>query len=433
MKKIIIIGVICLFVGMCFQPAFANDISIGIVEQQPFDGALNNNFKGTKMLKMCVQQTKDAGYIIASYTETYKNPSHPLDIWLIKTDSMGNIVWDKTFGGHDFNVGWYVQQTNDDGYIILGDSSYYDVWLIKTDSNGNMVWDKTFEGENYNSGFCVQQTSDDGFIITGRKDYIYSEQTGNVWLIKTNSTGNMEWNRTFGGPNLDYGNCVQQTSDGGYIIIGDTESFGTGEEDVWLIKTDSNGSMEWDKTFGGIEWDSGKFVQQTTDGGYIITGHTYSFSDVKHDIWLIKTNSTGDIVWDKTFGGDSGEYGNCVQQTTDGGYIITGYTSSFGADEYGDVWLIKTDSNGNMTWDKIFGGLTFNSGHFVQQTIDKGYIITGGSIDYTWLIKTDSAGNKEWSKILERKSKTITGNMLLLRILERFPLLQEVISWLNAR
>ncbi|MEW5759208.1 MAG: hypothetical protein AB1779_00405 [Candidatus Thermoplasmatota archaeon] len=280
----------------------------------------------------------------------------------------------KTYGGSYSDMGYSVQQTTDGGYIIVGEtSSYaagaYDVWLIKTDSSGNMQWSRTYGGGN-----------------------------GDVWLIKTDSHGNMQWNRTYGGSYEDGGYSVQQTNDGGYVIAGYTLSYGAGNGDVWLIKTDSYGNIQWNRSYGGSYEDGGYSVQRTTDGGYIIVGETSSYGAGAYDLWLIKTDSHGNMQWSRTYGGGNGDLGYSVQQTNDGGYVIAGFTVSYGAG-YADVWLIKTDSHGNMQWNRTYGGSGDDWGNSVQQTNDGGYIIAGYTMSYgagfydVWLIKTDSLGN----------------------------------------
>lgn len=316
-------------------------------------------------------------------------------------------MWTKTFGGNDQDWGYSVQQTIDGGFIITGYTDSFgaggrDVWLIKTDANGDTLWTKTFGGgggSDSDWGSSVQQTSDGGFIIAGSTNS-FGAGYFDVWLIKTDENGDTLWTKTFGGGNDDYGESVQQTTDGGYIITGGTESFGTNWYDTWLIKTDANGDTLWTRTFGGNSNDWGSFVQQTFDGGYIIAGSTWSFGVGYTDIWLIKTNSNGDTLWTKTFGDSRRDYASSVQQTTDGGYIVVGSTDKDNPNphspDYTFPWIIKTDSNGDTLWTKIFHEEGYaGSG---QQTSDNGYIVPV----YTgWLIKTDANGNTLWTKTFD--------------------------------
>ena len=235
--------------------------------------------------------------------------------------------WMKTYGGADDEFGSSVQQTPDGGYIIFGITESFgagreDFWLIKTDSAGNKIWDQTYGGEGADMVSFGQQTSDGGYIMVG---WTYSFEVGkaDIWLVKTDSQGNKVWDKLFGGNGYETASEVWQTSDDGFVIIGYTDSFGSGSRDMWLIKTDAEGNLLWDKTYGGIKDDQGHSMKITSDGGFILAGGKYTSQTTnKFDVWLIKTDSAGEIIWDKTYGGSEHETAWCVQQTTDGGYII---------------------------------------------------------------------------------------------------------------
>jgi len=347
-----------------------------------------------------VQQTSDSGYILAGWTNSFGAGNG--DAWLIKTDANGNKVWDTTFGGSSYDEAYAVQQTSDSGYILAGYTRSFgagedDAWLIKTDADGNKVWDTTFGGSGYDAAYAVQQTSAGGYILAGWTNS-FGAGGADAWLIKTDANGNKVWDTTFGGGSFDLAEAVQQTSDDGYILAGYTYSFGAGASDAWLIKTDADGNKVWDTTFGKSYQEGASAVQQTSDGGYILAGRASSFWSVNPDVWLIKSDANGNKVWDKTFGGSSYDEACAVQQTSDGGYILAGYTRSFGAGKSA-AWLIKTDANGNKVWDKTFGGSKNEYASAVQQTSDGGYILAGettsfgaGGVDF-WLIKTDAKGN----------------------------------------
>ncbi|MCK5158481.1 MAG: hypothetical protein KAR08_04965, partial [Candidatus Heimdallarchaeota archaeon] len=336
-----------------------------------------------------VQQTIDGGYIVSGYTNSFG-----AGVWLIKTDENGNTLWTKTFGSGGGDNGLSIQQTTDSGYIITGQlwSLCVGVCLIKTDKNGDFLWTKTVGGIDPSIGHSVQQTTDGGYIVTG-------EVFEDVVLIKTDENGDSLWAKTYGGNGLDVGNSVHQTTDKGYIIVGTTYSFGVGEDDIWLIKTDENGDEEWNHTYGGVDLDRAYSVQQTTDGGFIIAGSTESYGAGNRDFWLIKTDENGNEEWNHTYGGDNLDMALSVQQTTDGGYVIAGWGG-----DYGSYLLVKTDANGFEEWNQTYGDINLAIAQSVQQTTDGGYIIAGWIEIGTdnrkfYLVKTDANGIEEWDQI----------------------------------
>jgi len=324
-----------------------------------------------------VLQADDGGYIIVGGMGD--DPERPLCAWMGKVDANGKKLWYRTFDV--MNGASEVQKTSDGGYIIAGDAGSSGC-LIKTDANGNRIWDKTFKLSSSNglpganSGWSGQQTRDGGYILAGyTASGTLSVLNFDAWLIKTDADGNELWDKTFGGSMLDFAQSVQQTADGGYILSGKTSSRYEGGKGTWLIKTYPSGNEEWDRRLPGR---MGRSVRQTNDGGYIISGGYIPPC-------LIKTDSLGNEEWDQ-FSNLSGADG--LQQTSDGGYIITGsYPNSK------TTFLIKTDSLGNEEWSKPIANYTLAYAYAdasIQQTNDGGYIIAMGDDS---LIKTDANGN----------------------------------------
>ena len=319
----------------------------------------NQNYGGSEVeLARSVQQTLDCGYIIAGYTTSYGAGNS--DFFIIKTDENGNVEWDQTYGGSNDDGCKSVQQTSDGGYIAAGYTYSYgsgceDVWLIKMDEDGNQQWAHTYGGSLSDGATSVQQISDSCYVIGG---YTFSYGAGNAdfWLIKVDESGNLLWNKTYGGNNMDVAKSFQQTSDDGFIIAGYT---GTYEYDFYLIKTDENGNQQWAQTYGGSEDDCCYSVQQTSDNGYIMAGYTGTYGTGDADFWLIKTDENSNVEWDQTYGGNNDDLCRSVQQTSDGGYIAAGYTYSYGAG-YDDVWLIRLESYSGVDEQTILMPELFN-------------------------------------------------------------------------
>lgn len=347
-----------------------------------------------------VDQTNDGGFILAGFSDSFGSGGY--DVWLIKTDEWGDTVWTKTYGGLLNDVAFTVHQTIEGGYILSGLTDSFgngneDFWLLRTDENGDTLWSKTYGTTAREWCRYSNQTSDSGFILIGLIDSL-NFINWDLLLLKTDKNGNTVWTKTYGGEHFESGFGIEQTSDCGYILVGFTNSYGAGGNDVWLMKTNEIGDSIWTKTFGGPYSDGGYCVKQTSDGGFIIAGSTESIGSGGRDIWLLKTNENGDTLWTKVFEGY--ESPTSIQQTIDGGYIISGYTSTFGEGDY-DAWLIKTDANGSILWKGTFGGEDLDEAFSVQQTKDSCYIIVGGTRSFgpddLWLfkIKSDSIVNVE--------------------------------------
>jgi hypothetical protein len=242
-------------------------------------------------------------------------------------------------------------QTSDGGYALAGsnDSTAIgngDFWLVKTDGSGNMMWNKTYGGTDYEGAYALVQTSDGGYALAG---YTVSFGAGSTdaWLVRTDANGNMMWNKTYGGTWGDGAFALVQTSDGGYALGGTTGS--SGPADFWLVKTDGSGNMMWNQTYGGTLGDNAYALVQTNDGGYALAGKTLSFSGYNYDFWLVKTDANGNMQWNRTYGGIGDDRASALAKTADGGYALAGVTNSFGAGK-ADLWLVKTDLGSGLAW-----------------------------------------------------------------------------------
>jgi hypothetical protein len=293
-------------------------------------------------------QTSDGGYALAGYTNSIGAGGY--DFWLIKTDAGGNHQWNKTYGGTAEDTAASVIQTSDGGYAVAGRTYSYgvgqaDFWLVKTDEDGIEEWNQTYGGANIDSPCTVVQTAEGGYALAGLT-MSFGSSLGRFWLVRTDSTGNMLWmNYTYGG---DGGaESMIQTIDGGYAIAGSQLVGGGVERQAILVKTDENGTMQWRRDYGGADLDWATSAIQTVDGGYALAVWTRFPGAGQTDFGLVKTDPDGIEEWNKRFGGTSDENPESVIQALDGGYVLAGYTDSFGAG-FSDFWLVKTDAAGDM-------------------------------------------------------------------------------------
>lgn len=369
-----------------------------------------------------IRHTSDGGYIVAG--ESYSNNgdvtgNHGIagtnDYWVVKLSSSGSIQWQKTLGGSGWDFANSIQQTSDGGYIVAGGSSSSDgdvtanhggtdYWVVKLNDTGAIQWQKSFGGTGKDVANSIIQTADGGYIVAGNSTSNDGDVSGHhgisanddYWIIKLNDTGSIQWQKSLGGSWDDAAYSIQQTSDSGYIVAGVSSSFDGdisgyhGNSDYWIVKLSSSGSIQWQKALGGSDNDTAKSIQQTFDGGYIISGWSRSNNgDVtgNHgdlDYWVVKLFPSGSIQWQKSLGGSYMDLAFSIQQISDSGYIVTGYSLSndgnvSGNHGSGDCWIVKLSASGSIQWQKCLGGSLFEAGCSIQQTSDGGYIIAGNS------------------------------------------------------
>lgn len=356
-----------------------------------------------------------------------------------------NLQWQKSLGGTGTDEARSVYQTSDGGSIILGNSNSingdvvgnhgsYDYWLVKIDASGNVQWKKTYGGTASDKGYAVIELSYGGYLLVGNASSTDGDVTGNhgasdYWVVRISNSGNIIWQKSFGGTSTDIARGVIQTLDGKLLVIGYSRSSNGnvtgahGGYDYWLCKLDTSGNLIWQKTYGGTKDELAYTVKQAKDSSYVIVGYTLSNDgDVgaqnhsyKNDIWVVRADKNGSLLWSKTLGGIANDYSNSFIQTSDKGYLIIGYTESYDGDVYGnygqdDLWAIKLDSTGAIQWQKTFGGTDNDRANFAAETSDGGFVITGHSesddIDLSqnngnkdfWMLKLTQNGTLVWKK-----------------------------------
>jgi len=388
-----------------------------------------------------ITSSTDGGYVLTGRTYSNDGDFEGLykgdgDIFVMKLNSSGETVWKKTYGGYGDDIGQSITTTNDGGYVLTGwtrsnDGDFrgmnkgdIDIFVIKLNSNGEIVWKKTYGGSGIEEGNSITTTTDGGYVLTGwttSNDGDFSgmyKGSDDIFVIKLNSSGETVWKKTYGGRfDGEEGYSITTTDDGGYVLTGVTYSNDGdfngmskgGNSDIFVMKLNSSGETVWKKTFGGSDGDYGNSITTTTDGGYVLTGETRSndgdFTGMNkglRDIFVMKLNSNGNTVWKKTFGGSRDDWGNSITTTTDGGYVLTGWTTSSNDGDFigmnkgqFDIFVIKLNSNGETVWKKTFGGSRDDYGKSITTTNDGGYVLTGHTTSKNGIFKRLNKGSDD--------------------------------------
>jgi len=391
-RKLFLSGVILFVLSSSFFIVFVN-------AQVPW-GEWIQSYGGTGNDRAySVVVTSDGGYALGGYTNS--SGAGQSDFWLIKTDASGNVEWNQTYGGASHDLAYSMVATSDGGFALAGSTRSFDVgirdfWLVKTDSLGNVEWNQSYGGEHTEVAYSLVQTSDEGFALVGYR--YYADAGYDFWIVKTDDHGNMEWNRTSSG--IGYSSIaysIIETSNLGLAIAGYTETYGDGIDYIRLIKTDSSGSIEWEFQSEGADGDRCKDVVETADEGFVLACKIGSTASEVHELGLIKIDSEGKQIWNQTYGEG---YANSLIVTSDGGFALTGYTRL----GYGNVdfLLVKTDNSGNEQWRRFYGTPEHERAHSIVETSDgfalAGYReIWGPDDDYdSWLVRTNIQGIPEF-------------------------------------
>lgn len=392
-----------------------------------------------------VTKTNDGGFAVLGFVQSMDGDvsgktNESFDYWVLKFDVNNTLQWNKAFGGSTDDRGKQIIQTSDGGYAIIGysqsadgdvteNAGIQDYWIAKLDATGNLSWQKSFGFLGADIGYSILQSNDDGYLITGTLDVTASGGQGNsrsarrhaggdYWAIKLDANGDKQWSRYYGGTFTDTPYDAIQTDDDGFIIVGSSDSQdvdisnSNGSYDFWVIKISSSGDLIWGKSYGGSEIDEAHAISKSNDGNYIVVGDTRSSDlDVLEnngaaDLWVIKISSTGDLIWERTYGGSSFDVGRDITNTQDNGFLITGSSRSSDGDlttnnGQNDAWVLKIDTNGNLEWQKTVGGSEIDFGYGVAELNDRTITVVGDSSSSD----NDIVENKGFTDLLVVKLK----------------------------
>ena len=361
-----------------------------------------------------VTPTSDGGFVAVSLSSSFGAGDY--DRYVVRTDSNGILLWDSTYGGTDWDETWGVWECADGSFVLIGSTrsfgyGWWDGYVSKIDAAGNELWSRTYGGDGADNLYDVVPTPDNGFAFAGMCGS-YGYGSGDFYLVRTDAAGETLWTRTYGGYSGERAYAMEGTADGGFILAGYTESYTAGGQDAYVVKTDSAGNAEWTRTLGGSGDDWAWDIACTADGGYVITGFTISPTTGNEDVLLVRLAADGSVPWSRTYGGSGADCGKCVKEENDGGFLIAGYTDSYGAG-FSDGWLLKTDSLGNLLWSQTYGGGASDEFANIIPYSD-GYVAVGATQSWgaggwdMWLVRLSAAGS--WS---DPRASTLAVSPLL--------------------
>jgi hypothetical protein len=351
----------------------------------------------------------DQGYAVVEVStggfacvgDTWSQGAGYNDVWLVCTAADGSPIWSQTFGGSNYETGWAVLEASSGGLVIAGETYSFgtglsDGWLLHTDATGNLLWNKTHGGQGSDVCKSLVEVSSGGFAIGGTTDNI-DTASRDFWLLRTDATGVHQWNQTYGGAQPDEGEAVLEVSGGGFAIAGWTSSVGFGAEDVWLVRSDTNGNLLWSRNYGGKLSDYAFSAIEVSTGGFLLVGGTGSFGAGNMDVWVLRTNAFGDLIWNQTYGGPDHDIGNAVIELSTGNFCIAATTHSYGGG-IGNVWLLGIDSAGTPLWNQTFGGSIYEEASSIIEVSTGGFAIIGSTSSYgageedVWLLHVTTIG-----------------------------------------